>query len=77
MFQALGDTKPALISSASRLITYVVPAVWLAGQPWAVLHDFWYLGVASLFVQALFSYLLLRRQLHHKLKLFEPHEATA
>jgi len=77
MFQALGDTKPALISSATRLVTYVVPAVWLAGQPWAVLHDFWYLGVASLMVQALFSYLLLRRQLHHKLKLFEPHEAAA
>ena len=67
MFQALGDTKPALISSFSRLITYVVPAVWLAGQPWAALHDFWYLAVASLIVQALFSYLLLRRQLHHKL----------
>jgi len=77
MFQALGDTKPALISSGSRLITYVVPAVWLAGQPWAALHDFWYLAVASLTVQALFSYLLLRRQLHHKLRLFEPHEAVS
>jgi Na+-driven multidrug efflux pump len=76
MFQALGDTRPALISSGSRLITYVVPAVWLAGQPWAVLHDFWYLSVASLTVQALFSYLLLRRQLHHKLRLFEPHGVT-
>ncbi|HTC83272.1 MAG TPA: MATE family efflux transporter, partial [Rhizomicrobium sp.] len=70
MFQALGDTRPALISSGTRLITYVVPAVWLASQPWAALHDFWYLGVASLMVQALFSYLLLRHQLHHKLKLF-------
>jgi len=35
------------------------------------------LAVASLMVQALFSYLLLRRQLHHKLKLFAPHEAPA
>jgi Na+-driven multidrug efflux pump len=77
MFQALGDTRPALISSGTRLITYVVPAVWLASQPWAALHDFWYLGVASLMVQALFSYLLLRHQLHHKLKLFAPHEAVA
>lgn len=76
MFQALGDTRPALISSASRLLTYVVPAVWLAGQPWAVLQDFWYLGVASLTVQALFAYALLRHQLHHKLKLFEPHPAS-
>jgi len=73
----LGDTRPALISSTSRLVSYVIPAVWLAGQPWAALHDFWYLGVASMIVQALFSYLLLRRQLHHKLKLFAPHEAPA
>jgi putative MATE family efflux protein len=70
MFQALGDTRPALISSASRLITYVVPAVWLAGQPWAVLHDFWYLSVGSTMLQALFAWLLLRRELHHKLMLF-------
>jgi putative MATE family efflux protein len=78
MFQALGDTRPALISSGSRLITYVVPAVWLAGQPWASLRDFWYLAVASLMVQALFSYLLLRHQLHHKLKLFSaPAEASS
>ena len=70
MFQALGDTRPALISSGSRLLTYVVPAVWLAGQPWAALHDFWYLSVASLTVQAVFAVRLLRHQLHHKLKLF-------
>ncbi len=70
MFQALGDTRPALISSGSRLLTYVVPAVWLAGQPWAVLHHFWYLAVASMTVQALFAWALLRHQLHHKLKLF-------
>jgi putative MATE family efflux protein len=76
MFQALGDTRPALISSGTRLITYVVPAVWLAGQSWASLRDFWYLAVGSLMLQALFSYLLLRHQLHHKLKLFEPHGAT-
>jgi putative MATE family efflux protein len=70
MFQALGDTRPALISSGSRVVTYVVPAIWLASQPWASLRDFWYLSVASITVQALFSYLLLRHQLHHKLKLF-------
>lgn len=70
MFQALGDTRPALISSGSRLITYVVPAVWLARQPWAVLHDFWYLSVASIVAQAVFAVALLRRELHHKLKVF-------
>jgi len=70
MFQALGDTRPALISSGSRLITYVVPAVWLSHQPWAALHDFWYLAVGSIVLQALFALALLRRELHHKLKLF-------
>ena len=70
MFQALGDTRPALISSASRLVTYVVPAIWLAGQPWVVLHDFWYLSVASVTVQAIASFWLLRVQLHRKLRLF-------
>jgi putative MATE family efflux protein len=76
MFQALGDTRPALISSGSRLLTYVFPAIWLAGQSWASLRDFWYLSLASITVQALIACLLLRHQLHHKLKLFEPHLAA-
>ena len=78
MFQALGNTRPALISSGSRLLTYVAPAIWLAAQPWAALHDFWYLAVASVTVQALVACLLLRHQLHHKLKIFEAkHERAA
>jgi Na+-driven multidrug efflux pump len=70
MFQALGDTRPALISSGSRLVTYVVPAVWLASQPWAVLHDFWYLSVVSVTVQGIAAVWLLRIHLHRKLRLF-------
>jgi putative MATE family efflux protein len=77
MFQALGDTKPALISSTSRLLTYVVPAIWLSGQSWASLRDFWYLSLASICVQALIAWLLLRRQLHHKLALFSPEHKIA
>jgi len=72
MFQALGDTRPALLSSASRLLTYALPAVWLAGQPWVSLRDFWYLGVASVTVQAIVSFCLLRVQLHRKLRVFAP-----
>ncbi len=30
MFQALGNTVPSLVSSASRLVTFVLPALWLA-----------------------------------------------
>lgn len=77
MFQALGDTRPALISSATRLVTYAGPAAWLKMQPWVALHHFWYVSVASITVQAVVSFLLLRHQLHHKLKLFQPHSAEA
>jgi len=34
------------------------------------LQDFWYLSLASIMVQAVIACLLLRHQLHHKLKLF-------
>ena len=37
-FQALGDTRPALWGSFSRLVTFAVPAIWLSGQPWAKLE---------------------------------------
>jgi putative MATE family efflux protein len=63
MFQAFGDTRPSLISSASRLLTFVVPAIWLSVQPRAQLHDFWRLSVASVTLQAVASLLLLRRQM--------------
>lgn len=72
MFQALGDTRPALLSGGSRLLFYVLPAAWLKLQPWVALHDFWYLSVASIFVQMVISLLLLRRELHHKLKFVAP-----
>ena len=34
MFQALGNTLPSLYSSATRLITYSVPLIWISTQPW-------------------------------------------
>src|SRR5689334_3706593 len=38
MFQGLGDTRPSLIASGSRLITFAAPALWLANQPGVTLH---------------------------------------
>ncbi len=60
LFQALGNTLPALFSSASRLLTFVVPAIWLSGQPGFALHDLWLVSVASVSLQALISLWLLR-----------------
>jgi putative MATE family efflux protein len=63
MFQALGNTWPALGSSALRVFTFVVPAVWLAGQPWLELRHVWYLSVTSVALQAVTSLLLLHRRM--------------
>jgi Na+-driven multidrug efflux pump len=60
VFQGLGDTTPSLISSASRLLTFVLPAFWLAGLPGARLEWIWHMSVASVALQAVTSLLLLR-----------------
>ena len=72
MFQALGDTRPALISSAGRMLTFVGPAFWLSNQPNVELRDFWYLSVASVTVQAVISVWLLRFHMRKKLAVLAP-----
>lgn len=72
MFQALGNTRPSLISSGSRLLTFALPAIWLSHRPGVQLHDFWWLSVGSVLLPAITSLLLLRHQLKRRLS-FEPH----
>jgi putative MATE family efflux protein len=60
MFQALGNTLPSLASSASRLLSFVLPALWLAQRPGFELLEVWHLSVASVALQAIVSLLLLR-----------------
>jgi Na+-driven multidrug efflux pump len=66
-FQGLGNTWPSLASSASRLVTFVGPAVWLSGQPWFQIRYLWYLSVATVSAQALVSLLLVRREFQRRL----------
>lgn len=67
MFQGLGDTRPALFSSSARMLTFVLPALWLAHRPGVELRHFWYLSVGSVTLQAVTSLALLRRQMRAKL----------
>jgi putative MATE family efflux protein len=67
MFQAMGNTWPSLLSSATRLVIFAVPAIWMSRQPGFQLKHLWYLSVATYTVQAVFSYLLVRRELRRKL----------
>jgi putative MATE family efflux protein len=70
MFQAMGNTVPSFISSASRLVTYALPAVILVGR--FTLPTLWYMSVASTTLQALISLLLVRRELGLRLNLPAP-----
>jgi putative MATE family efflux protein len=68
MFQALGNTWPTIVSSAIRLVLFVVPTLWLSTRPDFALVDVWYVSVASMFLQAFVSYGLLRREFQRKLE---------
>ncbi len=63
MFQALGNTVPALLASASRIVMFAIPALVLAHQPWFRLHQLWWLSVGSIILQMLISLTLLHWQL--------------
>ncbi|MSO97729.1 MAG: MATE family efflux transporter [Rhodospirillaceae bacterium] len=67
MFQALGNTVPALLSSASRILTYVIPAIVLSQLAWFELRHLWMLSVVTAALQALISYALLRREFARRL----------
>jgi Na+-driven multidrug efflux pump len=67
IFQGLGHTWPALASGASRVLTFVLPAIWLAFLPGLKLDYVWFLSVASVATQALVSLLLLHRVMRARL----------
>lgn len=67
MFQALGNTVPALLSSATRVVTFVVPAFWLSGQAGFEIREIWYLSVVTVAMQAVLSLWLLRGELRKRL----------
>ena len=67
LFQALGNTWPSLLSTALRLVTFALPAIWLSRQPGFELAHVWYLSVTTVVLQAVVSLLLLRREFRDRL----------
>jgi putative MATE family efflux protein len=67
MFQALGNTLPALLSSITRLLAFVGPALWMSRQAGFRLMDVWHVSVASVFLQAVVTLALVRWQLGTRL----------
>lgn len=79
LFQGLGNTRPALLSSAIRLALFLPGAYWLSIQPGFTLAQVWGVSVATILVQAVISLLLLRREFARRLSTRppEPPPATA
>jgi putative MATE family efflux protein len=82
VFQGLGNTIPPLLSSASRLFIFALPALLISQRGAFDIKVIWYMSVGSQVLQACFNLLLLRRELHKKLKFdddrdFVPASATA
>jgi len=67
MFQALGNTLPSLYSSATRLIMYSMPLLWVSSQPWFRLEHLWFLSVGSVMLQTVVSFTLLQKQMRTRL----------
>jgi putative MATE family efflux protein len=76
VFQGLGNTVPAVMSSATRLISFVLPVLWLSAQPDFAMIQVWYLSVASVALQAVFSLWLVRREFRLRL-VSAPHPIPA
>ena len=66
VFQGLGHTVPAVLSSASRLVSFVVPALWLAASPQFQLVQLWYVSIASVTLQAVLSLWLVRGEFRRR-----------
>ncbi len=72
IFQGIGNTLPPLLSSASRLLLFALPAVLISRTPGFELKQVWYLSVASQVFQAGVNLLLLRFELRRKLNFASP-----
>jgi Na+-driven multidrug efflux pump len=68
MFQAMGNTLPSLVASATRIVLIAVPVVLLSRQPGFHLRWIWYISVGAVLVQLVLAMLLLRREFARRLR---------
>lgn len=67
LFQGMGDTRPSLIASATRMVTFVVPVLYLSAQTYFVIEHVWLLSVASVVAQCALAMWLLFEAFKRKL----------
>jgi len=77
MFQGMGDTRPSLFASATRMVTFVVPVLYLSTQPYFVIEHVWLFSVASVVAQCALAMWLLFETFKRKLPKHAPIPAVA
>ena len=77
MFQGLGNTWPAMISSAIRMGLIVIPAWLFSKRPDFHIDQIWWLSVGGVVLQMLLCMLFLRREFGRKLEMPAPMAASA
>ena len=74
IFQGLGNTRPAMLSSMVRILVFLPLAVYLKYQPGFTITQVWWVSILSVTAQAVVSYLLVRREFRKRLDV-EPEPA--
>lgn len=67
VFQGLGNTRPALLSSLVRILVFLPTAVFLKSLEGFTIEQVWYVSILSVTMQGIVSYLLVRREFRSKL----------
>lgn len=62
IFQAFGNTWPSLLSTATRIVSFAIPALYLSNTGKIAITDIWYLSIGTVTLQAVLSLLLLKRE---------------
>ncbi|MES2603540.1 MAG: MATE family efflux transporter [Pseudomonadota bacterium] len=68
IFQGLGNTRPALLSSAVRLLVFIPVAFLVSTRADFELHEIWYVSVVAVLIQAILSYVLVQREIRLKIQ---------
>lgn len=63
VFQGLGNTRPALLSSCLRIAVFLPLCIYFSAREDFRIEHVWYASVASVVLQACFSIFLVRREL--------------
>jgi Na+-driven multidrug efflux pump len=67
IFQGLGNTRPAMLSSMVRILVFLPLAVYLKYQPGFTINQVWWVSILSVTTQAVVSYLLVQREFRRRL----------